>query len=364
MHKSTQGSEAAAAMAARVREVAESGGKAVQSAVASMQDIQASSKRVNDIVGVIEGIAFQTNILALNAAVEAARAGEQGRGFAVVASEVRSLAQRSSSSAREIKSLIGASTEHVETGVVQITGASRTFEEIVAGIREVADSVHTIHASTVEQSSGLTQIAQAVQHIDELTQRNAQMVESAFHSSTQLSERAERLAAAVSSFKLRQGSADEALALVRKACELYAAAGPSALARITDAASGLCDRDMYVFAFDRQGIYRAFAGKADKVGTAVRDNPGVDGDKLVRDAFEQAAHGGGWVDYDFANPQTGSVDLKTSYVEPVGKDLILGCGVYKSRGSTPSGQAVLHVGQRAEQKSRLVPARKRSPLPA
>ncbi|QTN23533.1 cache domain-containing protein [Rhizobacter sp. AJA081-3] len=364
VRRSAQGSEAAAQMAARMSRVAEQGGQSIQSAVASMQDIQASSKRVNDIVGVIEGIAFQTNILALNAAVEAARAGEQGRGFAVVASEVRSLAQRSSSSAREIKSLIGASSGHVETGVVQIAGASRTFEEIVAGIREMADSVRAIHTSTTEQSSGLAQIAQAVQHIDELTQQNAQMVDSALHSSSQLSERAAKLAQAVASFRLRQGSADEALALVHKGVQLYAAQGQAALATITDPASGLADRDMYVFAFDRQGIYRAFAGKPERVGTAVRDNPGVDGDKLVRDAFEQAARGGGWVDYDFANPQTGAVDLKTSYVEPVRDDLIVGCGIYKSRGSAAAGQAALHRGQRDEQKKHLVGVTKRAAAPA
>jgi hypothetical protein len=328
-----------------------------------MQDIQASSQRVQEIVGVIEGIAFQTNILALNAAVEAARAGDQGRGFAVVAAEVRSLAQRSAASAREIKSLIGASAENVDTGAAQISGASQTFAEIVQGIREVADSVHAIKTSTAEQSGGLEQIAQAVRHIDEITQRNAQMVESAFHSSSQLSGRAERLGAAVASFRLRQGSADEALNLVRKAVEAHQARGQAALAHITDPASGFSDRDMYVFAFDRNGIYRAFAGKPEKVGTAVRDNPGVDGAKLVRDAFEQAAHGGGWVDYDFANPQTGSVDLKTSYVEPVSPDLVLGCGVYKARGSTTGAVRVSPrmKGLRAEQRERLVGARKVAP---
>ena len=338
VRRNAHDAEAASAMASRVRQAAEHGGSAIQSAVASMQDIQASSRRVHEIVSVIEGIAFQTNILALNAAVEAARAGEQGRGFAVVAAEVRSLAKRSAESAREIKALIALSAEHVGKGAAQIGGANRTFAEIVQGIREVADSVHTIKTSTAEQSSGLDQIAQAVQHIDEITQRNAQMVESAFHSSSQLSERAELLSGAVRSFRLRQGSADEAHTMVRKAVESYQARGVSALGHVTDPASGFSDRDMYVFAFDRQGIYRAFAGRSEKVGTAVRDNPGVDGDKLVREAFEQAERGGGWVDYDFVNPQTGSVDLKTSYVEPITADLLFGCGVYKQRSAAPVAQ--------------------------
>lgn len=109
---------------------------------------------------------------------------------------------------------------------------------------------------------------------------------------------------------------------------------------------------MHVFAFDRQGVYPAFAGKPERVGTSVRDVPGVDGDKLVHDAFEQAQRGGGWVDYHFAHPQNGTVDLKTSYVEPIGPDLLLGCGVYKARGTATTGtpSARLRRGIRAEQK--------------
>jgi methyl-accepting chemotaxis protein len=334
VHQSAEGARAVDGMAAQVRSIAEAGGVAVQSAVQSVQDIQSSSRRVQEIIGVIEGIAFQTNILALNAAVEAARAGEQGRGFAVVAAEVRSLAQRSANSAKEIKQLIGESVEHVDTGVSQINGTRETFERIVSGIREVADNVRHIATSSGEQSAALEQVSQAVAHLDEITQQNARMVDQASHSSQQLSERAHRLAKAVENFRLRQGSADEALALAQKGVRLFKAQGQAALQAITSTPKEFADRDMYVFAFDRQGIYRAFSGKADKVGTAVRNNPGVDGDKLVRDAFDRAGHGGGWVDYDFANPQTGQVDLKTSYVEPVGPDLLIGCGVYKTRGDS------------------------------
>jgi methyl-accepting chemotaxis protein len=354
--QSAQGAEAASDRAMQVRQMAEEGGSAIQSAVISMQAIQTSSMRVQEIVGVIESISFQTNILALNAAVEAARAGEQGRGFAVVASEVRSLAQRSADSAREIKSLISASAESVQVGVSQIGAASATFAKIVQGIREVAEGVLTVKEGAAEQSAGLEQIAQVMSSIDEITQRNSQMVVDAFHNSSQLSDRAKRLSEAVASFRLRQGSADEALALVQRGLALCKNQGGAALAQITASGKEFSDRDMYVFAFDRKGVYKAFAGNASKIGTMVRDNPGVDGDKLVRDAFERAAHGGGWVDYDFANPQTGAVDQKTSYIEPLSADLVLGCGVYKSKGAATStaGPAPRLDQLRGEQRERLL----------
>jgi methyl-accepting chemotaxis protein len=166
-----------------------------------MDDITTSSRKVADIIGVIDGIAFQTNILALNAAVEAARAGEQGRGFAVVAGEVRILAQRSAEAAREIKSLINASVERVESGADLVNQTGQTMAEIVAQITHVATLISEISASTSEQSSGIDQISSAVAHMDQTTQQNAALVEESAAASESLRHQATQLVQAVSIFK-------------------------------------------------------------------------------------------------------------------------------------------------------------------
>jgi methyl-accepting chemotaxis protein len=168
-----------------------------------MDAINASSKKIADIIGTIDGIAFQTNILALNAAVEAARAGEQGRGFAVVAGEVRSLAQRSAEAAREIKALIGNSVDKVETGSRLVTDAGTTMNEIVASVQRVTDIIGEITAASAEQSSGLGQINGAVTQLDQMTQQNAALVEESAAAAESLREQAGRLAGLVATFRLR-----------------------------------------------------------------------------------------------------------------------------------------------------------------
>ncbi|WP_442968355.1 methyl-accepting chemotaxis protein [Pseudorhodoferax sp.] len=169
--------------------------------VSNMADITASSRKIAEIIGVIDGIAFQTNILALNAAVEAARAGEQGRGFAVVAGEVRNLAQRSANAAREIKSLIGASVERVESGSQLVQQAGSVMSEIVAGVQRVTDIIGEISAAATEQSNGLAQVNGAVTQLDQMTQQNAALVEQSTAAAESLREQAEQVRQLISHFE-------------------------------------------------------------------------------------------------------------------------------------------------------------------
>jgi methyl-accepting chemotaxis protein len=316
--------------AAQVRDVAENGAGSMGQAVETVEGIQKRAAQMNEIIGVIDSLAFQTNILALNAAVEAARAGEQGRGFAVVASEVRNLAQRSADSARQIRALIEASREQVETGAAQIRAAGQSIAQIVDGVRGVASNMSLISASSAEQSTGLSEISTAVSQLDQITQHNAQMVERAVQQANLLEQRAAHLARAVSSFMLQQGTAEEAMALVDKALAHRRQASRDAFVRdLTDPSRGFHDRDMYVFALDAAGVYRAFGGKPEKVGSRVQDIAGVDGNALLASIVAQAEVGPGWVEYDIVNPASGAVQAKMSYVVKV-DDLYVGCGVYKT----------------------------------
>jgi methyl-accepting chemotaxis protein len=189
-------------MALSASTVAVKGGEVVSQVVDTMKDINTSSKKIADIIGTIDGIAFQTNILALNAAVEAARAGEQGRGFAVVASEVRSLAQRSAEAAREIKSLINASVERVEQGTSLVDQAGTTMQEVVTAIQRVTDIMGEITSASAEQSAGVSQVGEAVSQMDQVTQQNAALVEESAAAAESLKQQARQLVDAVAVFKI------------------------------------------------------------------------------------------------------------------------------------------------------------------
>jgi len=202
-------------LAESASEVALRGGKVVAEVVHTMASINESSKKIVDIIGVIDGIAFQTNILALNAAVEAARAGEQGRGFAVVATEVRNLAQRSAAAAKEIKVLIGSSVERVDAGARLVDEAGATMDEIVSGVKRVTDIMGEISHATEEQNAGIEQVNGAIGQIDDATRQNAQLVQQASQAAASLEEEAERLAQLVSIFRLNDAASRPALASAR-----------------------------------------------------------------------------------------------------------------------------------------------------
>ncbi|QPF73087.1 HAMP domain-containing protein [Roseateles sp. DAIF2] len=216
------------------------GGEVVSQVVSTMDEINTSSKKISDIIGTIDGIAFQTNILALNAAVEAARAGEQGRGFAVVAGEVRSLAQRSAEAAREIKTLIGASVERVETGARLVQEAGTSMTDIVASVQRVTDIIGEITAAASEQSDGIGQVNQSVTQLDQMTQQNAALVEESAAAAESLKDQAERLALAVDKFRISSHRGDTlpavAAAPAPRPAALAASASAAAAKKSTTAA--------------------------------------------------------------------------------------------------------------------------------
>jgi methyl-accepting chemotaxis protein len=202
VRQSADAASQASQLALSASSIARRGGEVVSQVVTTMDEINASSKRIADIIGVIDGIAFQTNILALNAAVEAARAGEQGRGFAVVASEVRSLAQRSAGAAKEIKALIDTSVERVEDGTRLVQDAGSTMNEIVASVQRVSDIIGEVTASAAEQSSGIGQVNQAVTQLDQMTQQNAALVEQSAAAAESLKDEAARMSEVVGAFQV------------------------------------------------------------------------------------------------------------------------------------------------------------------
>ena len=209
IHATSDNAVAASTLARSASDTAARGGEVVEAVVRTRQSISEGSRRMSDIIGVIDGIAFQTNILALNAAVEAARAGEQGRGFAVVASEVRALAKRSADAAHEIKALIDTSVEQVGEGSRRVGDAGGTMLEVVDSVRRVSDLITEISSATREQTTGVDQINMAVGQLDGVTQQNAALVEQAAAATRSMAEQADRLVAAVAVFRIevRRGRA-------------------------------------------------------------------------------------------------------------------------------------------------------------
>lgn len=334
VRQSADNAQQANALVLSATQRATQGGELMTQVVKNMGSIRDSSRSIAEIVGVIDGIAFQTNLLALNAAVEAARAGDQGRGFAVVASEVRSLSQRCAAAAKEIKALVGNSVDKVDAGGRLVDGAGKAMVEIVASIQQVAALMGQIDAGSREQSAGIESVNQAMARIEKTTQRNAALVEGAGKTATMLNEQAVALMRCVAGFDLgdrEYGNADEAVAMVRNACEFQRRHGTDALiAEVNKLGSGqFVDRDLYLMVIDRQARFLAHGNNPRVLGLGPKSKD-VDGKLFVHEMVQKAgAAAGAWIDYKWAHPITNEILTKATYVEHAG-DVVVGCGIYKA----------------------------------
>lgn len=315
---------------------ASNGGTAMEQVVKTMGTIRESSRKIVDIIGLIDSIAFQTNILALNAAVEAARAGEHGRGFAVVASEVRTLAQRSASAAKEIKSLIGESVRTVNTGGKLVDDAGKTIAEIVASVESMSGIVQNISNASAQQLSGITSVNTKVSEVTRINSNNTKLINDVIGASNTLNEQAVTLLKSLSLFNLgirEQGTAEEAQAMVQRGVEYLNAHGRDALiAEVNKLSKGqFVERDLYLMVMDIESYkYIAHALNSRVLNFDSRNSKDVDGKYYMKDMIETAKnHGHGWVDYKWNHPITNELKEKTSFVQRVG-NLALVCGAYKS----------------------------------
>ena len=326
--------EQANTLAAAAARSAIEGGKIVGNVVSTMRGIQDSSRKVAEIIGVIDGIAFQTNILALNAAVEAARAGEQGRGFAVVASEVRTLAQRSAVAAKEIKQLISDSVAKTDAGGELVGRAGTSMGEIVESVQHLADLMGEMTAASREQRTGIEVINRAVMQIDASTQKNSTLVNDVSKGLSQLNEQAVTLTSAVSMFDLGErefGNADEAVEMVKKGVEFARLNGEQDLIEDVNRLSKgrFIDRDLYLSVYSLDCIALAHGANPRLVGVDGKSLKDVEGKFFIRNIIAAAkAEGAGWVDYKWNHPVTKKMLVKASYFEISG-NVVIACGFYK-----------------------------------
>jgi methyl-accepting chemotaxis protein len=335
---------------------AEEAGQSMQRMTATMARIENGSKRVAEIIALIEGIAFQTNILALNAAVEAARAGEQGRGFSVVASEVRALAQRSAQAAEDIKALIDVTSEDIGEGATLANEAQQAVDRAVEGVRDVSQLIQSIATASEQQNAGVQEIGKALTQLENMTQQNAALVEEGAAATVSFEQEAAGLLSAVSSFRTdRVEDRERAVELVKHAIVWVRKVGPErALKDVQNPAGEFIQGDIYVVVWDLNGVVLAIPVNHFMLGKSQLDLTDADGKKVTRDILELVRlHGTGWYDYRFRNPKSGKIEPKSLYVERDG-DLVFGCGIYR-----PEASEVTDMPPMPEERVASVPARVR-----
>ena len=320
----------ASALARETSRSAERAAGSMRQVTETMSSMSAAAQKVGEIIGVIDGIAFQTNILALNAAVEAARAGEQGKGFSVVASEVRNLAQRSAEAARQIKVLIRESAAGMDDGARHVKEAAQTIDGAMARVAEVAKVIEGIAGASAEQSASLEEVKRAIVQIETATQENAALVEQTAATALSFTDSAGALAEAVSAFKLDRAEAREkAMALVRRGiAHLRLHGADRAFADFNRRDGGFVDGDYYLIAHDLNCFLRANGAKPELVGQDHSEQKDVEGKRFAWETVRVARErGSGWIDYRWPNPKTGAIQRKSTYAELAG-DFVVGCGIY------------------------------------
>ena len=328
--RNAQAAQQVSQMTSSLHQEADSAGKKMTEAMQSMGPLEVTSKRMSEIIGVIDGIAFQTNLLALNAAVEAARAGEQGRGFAVVAAEVRNLAKRSQGAAAEIRDLIAESSQRVGETVHGIKQINDSMASLISGIGGIATNINVMAEGSASQSAALEEVVHAVGDLDVLTQENAVLVGRAGVNAERLINQASILEVSVGDIRLHQGTADQARQMTLNALAHLRQVGYAQAVRdFHDRSKPFIDRDLYIFIFDRGGIYQVHGALPEKDNTDLRVIPGLDAEKLIADAWAVCdREQGGWVNYVITNPVSRETQAKTSYVVPLDQQHLLGCGCY------------------------------------
>lgn len=311
---------------------AEEAGASMRRVTDTIARIETGSKRMSEIIGLIEGIAFQTNILALNAAVEAARAGEHGRGFSVVAAEVRTLAQRSAQAAEEIKGLIEHSTNDVSAGVTLVTQAQETVDRAVQGIREVRDLIDAVARASEEQNAGVVEIGRALSQLENVTQQNAALVEEGAAATAAFEQEATRLIDVVGAFKVdRMQDRDAAVALVKRAlAHIHVVGSKQAFRDIDNPMGQFVEGERYVYVWDINGPMLASPVSQHLLGHDMRDQVDADGKHYAEEIFEIArTKGKGWCDYRLRNPsKNNQIEPKSAYIESDG-NIVVGCGIYR-----------------------------------